>query len=269
MFVGLLALALAPGAAAQSALFPSPHTAICYLDVNGDGLRSADDPVYLQQACAAGTSAGDARLFASGGLPGGTLIHGLDADAGTPTAPLAASYASYDADGSGAYNPGDPLFLAFGPMPGPLRPGDVPLTGSSPFTSVPPSDPRVGWPLTATSVPVGGESYQERDGTQGFTTRDAVYLDLDGSAQISLGDLRLAVPAESPPSTSPSTSAAPSPTAAATTTPPAPTPEAPAPPRGSPASGDGLSGTRPRETPGPGLATVAILLLGSMRRPSH
>jgi hypothetical protein len=268
----LVAVLAAPAIQAQGTLFPGPHTAVCYLDVNGDGLRSLEDPVYLQQSCAGGTSAGDARLFSSGGFPGGTLIEGLHEDAGTATAGIAATYAFHDADSSGAYGFGDPLYLALGPVPGTLRPGDVPLSGGDAFTSLDGDDHRVGFPILAAPVAVGAESYQERDGNPGFTTQDSLYLDLDGSGRITIGDLRLAVPATQGDSTTSATSDM---TATATTSSQEKTPAGPssgmssmtttdaqqASVSTSSAPGDGAG----VQTPGPGAFLVVALLLGALR----
>lgn len=267
----LLVLLLAPAATqGQSALFASPHTATCFLDINGDGTRSLDDPVFLQRACADGTAAGDARLFAWEGFPGGTLIEGQHGDAGTSTAGVASAYAFHDSDGTGAYSPGDALFLALGPIPGPLRPGDLPLVGEDAFASLRGDDPRVGQPLAAAAVAVGGESYQERDGLVGFTTADTVFLDLDGSGTITIGDLRLAVTA--PPRTSSSTSSpeepTPSTSPASATTPPNVTPSPnPAPPPG--ANGTLPPASGPRGTPSVGVVLAVAVLLGALTRRSH
>lgn len=181
-----------PLANAQGELFASPHSATCYLDVDGSGGRGGTEPVWLQiQSCGGSVQAGDVRLTNWQGRPGGTIVVRDDDDAGLPTRGLVATYVYYDKDGGGAYNPGDPLFLALGPVPGPLRTGDLPLTGEGAFEGLAAQDTRVGLPVTAVSVAVGGESYAERDGTGGYTTADVVYLDLDGSGRISIGDLRL------------------------------------------------------------------------------
>ena len=271
--LGLLLLAV-PCVAAQSLLAPSPHAAACFLDIGGDGGRGPGDPVFLQQACAGGVAAGDARLSASGGFPGGTLVEGQHPDAGRPTAGLAAAYAFHDADGSGAYSYGDGLFLAFGPQPGPLRPGDLPLTGQDAFASIPGDDPRVGWPLAAAAVAVGGESYQERDGTAGFTTQDALFLDLDGSGTVSIGDLRLAGPAPAASSgpTSPATATFP-PTGTTGTTAATTASSAAA----SRSGGSSASPTAPGADGGQGRGTPALhaallaggLLLAARARRSH
>jgi hypothetical protein len=262
----LALLAALPSATAQGTLFGSPHTATCYLDVNGDSLRGLDEPVYLQQACTIGVAAGDARFTAWDDMPGGTIVNGSHPDAGLQTRPIASAYAFYDGDGGGGYNLGDPLFLAFGTLPGPANPGDLPLTGDDVFTSLRGNDSRIGLPLRAASVAVGGESYAERDGNQGFTTGDTLFLDLDATGTSTLGDLRLAIPGQtvspsSSSSTSPSASPIPSPStntsstavwAGTSTT--------------SPSTG-AVSGA-PHGTPLPGLiAVVAIALAVQVRRP--
>lgn len=261
-------VALLPGAAAAP-LLATPHTAICFLDINGDGRRGLDEPVFLQQSCAGGTAPVDARLFAWAGHPGGTLVNGSHEDAGLPTTTVAATYAFQDADGGGGYNLGDPLFLAFGPIPGPARPGDIPLTGDDSFQSLQGNDSRLGRPLLAAPVAVGGESYSERDGNLGFTTGDAVYLDLDGNGQTSLGDLRLAVPATPPSAATPSQSPS-------TTDPPTPVPQGPMVTPGNASDAPGLS--RPptsskeqgRGTPVPSMwVPVALGLAVALCRRPH
>lgn len=211
----ILLLLLLPGTQAQ--LMPSPHTAACYLDIDGDAGRGFDEPVYLQVSCT-DVRAGDVRLT-HWRHHGGTIVHGLHNDAGLATTLVAATYAYFDADGSGSYGPRDDIFLAFGAIPGPLRVGDIPLVGPSAFQPINATDGRIGRPLLATSVAVGAESYAERDGNPGYTTGDIVYLDLDGNGQITIGDLRLTVvPSRTTTSTTTTSTTIPTSTTATTDT---------------------------------------------------
>lgn len=202
-----IALLLIPTVVAQGNLLASPHTTLCFLDIAGDGRRSNEDPVYLQvTACGAGPQAGDVRLTSVAGLQGGTIVHGLDADAGGTGAAVAGTYAYFDNDGNGVYNLADDLFLAFGSVPGPLAASDIPLSGPDAFTPVAGSDGRIGRPIQTAPVAVSGESYRDYDGQPGYSTGDIVYLDLDASGGTSYGDLRLALGTTAQPASTSTTS---------------------------------------------------------------
>lgn len=269
----LVALALfAPVGVAQG-LLASPHTGICFLDLEGDGVRAAADPVYLQvAACGAGIGAGDARLVSWAGFQAGTLVTGADDDAGRTTAAVAAGYGFLDEDGNGAHSPNDDVVLHFGPLPGAVAPGDIPLSGPDAFRPIPGSDPRIGSPLLAAAVAVSGESYAERDGSAGFTVADVVYLDLDANGFASIGDLRLAGPAGAPSSTPPASSTTAPETAPVTGT---STGSPSGTTNGSQPETSGSTGTPAgsQGTPGAGLVAtclaLAVAFLGRRVRPSH
>ena len=187
----LVLLLLAPSVAAAP-LLASPHTVLCFLDGDGDGLRGRLEPLYLQAgACAGGARAADARL-SDGDFPGGTLVSGNDDDTSRTHGALVAGYGFFDADGNGVVSSMDSLYLHLGALPGTLAPGDIPLTGADAFQPLEGSDPRVGNPLAPAPVAIGGESYAETDGNPGFTVGDVLFLDLDGNLVTSIGDLRLA-----------------------------------------------------------------------------
>jgi hypothetical protein len=235
--VCLLALAL-PGVAALP-LSPSPHTVACYFDGNGDGAKNANEAVFLQiKACGLGsTTAGDVRLTWSAGFSGGSLVWGGDPDAGLGTLapPNGVAYGYFDANGDGAYGAGDGVFVHFGPLPGTVSVGDIPLTGASAFQPMSANSPGLNNPLRATPVTVGGESFMDLDGSGGYSVGDAVYLDMDANGQPTPGDLRLASghakgsssgtmgQSSATTTTAPPPAQSPSPT---TTAPPAPTPTA-------------------------------------------
>lgn len=260
--LALTALLLALPAAQAATLAPSPHTAACFLDVDGDTVRGASEPTYLQRACG-NLLAGDIRLLATAGFPGGSIVTGNDDDASRSTLALAAAYGFVDEDGSGTPSPGDPYVFHVGTLPGTAAPGDIPLTGEGAFQPITPAHPLAGRPLAPLGVAVGGESFAETDGNPGFSTGDVVYLDVDGDGVSSIGDLRLAfgtAPAPAPSSTAPAPSAS--------TPASAPPAQGPTTPESSPAAtGSPTSGTTGAPL-GWAIPPVALLaaLLAHLRR---
>lgn len=242
--LALLVLVI-PSGLAQGAFLASPHARICGIDSDGDGSAGGGDPLFLMAGpCGAGPAAGDVRLTASAGFPGGSIVSGTDQDTGRTALPVAVAYGFVDGDGDGSHALGDEVFLHFGSLPGRVQPGDVVLGGQGAFEAINSGDPRVGHPLLVAVVAVGAESYAERDGTPGFSLGDHLYLDMDGSGAASIGDLRLAVGWPSSSSQMPSTIS------------PGPSPSGNLTPTASPsAAGTPTNDTEGKPAPGP---TVAV-----------
>ncbi|HUR60883.1 MAG TPA: hypothetical protein VM286_00770 [Candidatus Thermoplasmatota archaeon] len=251
---------------AQASLLATSHSGVCFLDIDGDGARNPGDPTFLQAAaCSQGPTAGDIRITGSSRHAGGTIILGTDGDVGRRTVARAGQYAFSDNDGNGVYSPSDPIFLAFGPLPGTLAVGDVPLTGATAFASLAPQDARAGAGIQAAPVAIGGEVYAEADGQNGFTTGDVVYLDMDASGSATIGDLRLA----SGPSSHVDTNTTTEPTSSNTTTAPA-SPPSIREPSSSPSASPPRADTRAapsRAVPGvPILAAIGVMALAAGAR---
>jgi hypothetical protein len=261
-------LVVAQVAVAVLTLQASPHTVVCFVDLDGSGGFDAGDPLYLSiNACGASSiGVGDARLTAGGGFSGGSIVWGSDPDASRSTGPVgAAGYAYYDADGTTTYTAGDTALLHFGAQPGQIAVGDVPLNGSGAFQAVGAGDSGLNRPLRAFAVPVGGESFADLDGDGAYGVGDAVYLDTDASGSVTNLDVRVAAghqpgsppptPPATPPVTPPGPTGVPSPPPQPPATPPVAPPATPMPTPQSPSHTAGATRA------GPAASAPAALLL--------
>jgi hypothetical protein len=200
--VGLLRLvkvgSFAPGsyvagldADAKVAPGATPHTAFCYIDVNADAIQNPTEPAYLVTAggCAGGVTALAVRMTAVAPYQAGTIVKGSDDDfsrgLATPAAPGA--WAIYDQDASAAYTNQEPIYVDFGGLV--VTPNDVAVTVNQ-FVRVTSSTAGINSPLIVGPA-VGGELFGETDGIAGFSSGDVVYVDMDASGTITVGDVRL------------------------------------------------------------------------------
>lgn len=95
----------------------SVSTQLSYLDADGSATWTEGDTLYVRFGSGqANVRAGDIRLTAYGDKPGGTSVTGSDVDRDQPLVTLSTSMSSgssyFDADGSGTFSTGDPVYLA-------------------------------------------------------------------------------------------------------------------------------------------------------------
>jgi len=169
--------------------------AICFTDTNGDGLRDSTEPAYLHRgACAGGkVVAGDVRLSSAAPYTGGSIVRGSDDDfSRNLAAPAAAAFCFFDGNGNTAYNPGETIYAHFAAVPGTVAVNDIVLSGPNAFKSVQGVAEGLNNACIAGTLPaIGALTFYSADGIAGYTTGDVVYMDIDGNAVPTVGDLRV------------------------------------------------------------------------------
>jgi hypothetical protein len=140
---------------------------------------------------ASGAATGPAEATFIYGFPAGSIVLSGDPDDGTLLAGgFVAGEDFVDADGSGSYSPGEAIYLDSDSSVD-VSPGDVRLTVVNGFPAgsiVLSGDPDDGTPLAGG---FGLEDFVDADGSLDYTPGEAIYRDLDGSGDVSPGDVRL------------------------------------------------------------------------------
>jgi hypothetical protein len=140
---------------------------------------------------ASGAATGPAEATFIYGFPAGSIVLSGDPDDGTPLAGGFGLEDFVDADGSGSYSPGEAIYLDSDSSDD-VSPGDVRLTVVNGFPAgsiVLSGDPDDGTPLAGDFL--SGEDFVDADGSLDYTPGEAIYRDLDGSGDVSPGDVRL------------------------------------------------------------------------------
>jgi hypothetical protein len=141
---------------------------------------------------ASGAATGPAEATFIYGFPAGSIVLLGDPDDGTLLAGgFVAGEDFVDADGSGSYSPGEAIYLDSDSSVD-VSPGDVRLTVVNGFPAgsiVLSGDPDDGTPLAGGFL--SGEDFVDADGSLDYTPGEAIYRDLDGSGDVSPGDVRL------------------------------------------------------------------------------
>src|ERR1041385_8077309 len=181
------------GSASNNALIAATLTP-AFLDADGDGVYSAGDWVFLDDPNAGGLSV---SLFASvsgillTGSARGSIIKASDRENTYEliAAPGPALFCYTDDDGSGTFNPTEPVYFAAACATGATNDIRIanPVTGTKGSQVGGSSTDRTN-PLTA----LGGIAYFDSDGDGAFGPADTMYVDSDASGTVTIGDVILA-----------------------------------------------------------------------------
>lgn len=163
-----------------------------FWDADGDVRFGPADVLYIDLDGSGEAGLLDVRLSALGARPFGSVVHAGDPEARPslqPPFPIA-SLCFVDADGDGARDPGEAVFL----LPracGKLQAGDLRLSGAAAGTKLRNGDPEAG--ANATWVPsLNNLRFFDADDSATWTLADTLYLHAAaGASAVMPGDLRL------------------------------------------------------------------------------
>ncbi|HEV8360700.1 MAG TPA: hypothetical protein VGR28_09630 [Candidatus Thermoplasmatota archaeon] len=194
------ALCVAPGACASvpdgmsGAAGGNDPAAWDFLDIDGDGVWTSGDVAYLDADADNLASSVDVRLGSVGGEPFGGQVAAGDADlvySLEDSLPFSA-ICFVDDDGSGTYNPGEPVYATTASCAGAVTGNDLRLTptaGHGVGTQVRATDNDFGNPY---ADPGASVEFYDADGDALYSLGDQVYLDMDGGSDaVAVGDVRL------------------------------------------------------------------------------
>lgn len=187
---------------------PAAPPTLAFTDFDGSTGFNLGDGLFADQDGAAPVAAvvfpEDLRLSRVGGLPPGRVVLPADADV-TPilqALPGAPTFGFGDESGNGAFDEGEAFYLFdLADADGLLDPGDLRLTarfGQAAGHLVRPTDPDAGLAIPPAAQrsfvgPAGTTAlaFYDSEGDASWSVADWVYVDADGSASVSPGDVRL------------------------------------------------------------------------------
>ena len=163
-------------------------TSFLWLDNDANERPDPGEPVYLSSS---GTRIVGAAIRLAEPMVGelGSTVASGDADHGKSAASLDATLSFHDKDADGSVDPGETVYLDLDDAStGEVSIGDVILSGAGAGTIIDAGHDALEDPLTV--VP-GSLAAWDAQGDDRYSAGDAVYLDSDDDATISIGDLKL------------------------------------------------------------------------------
>jgi PGF-CTERM protein len=187
---------------------PSPGTItgnLCFIDDDADGGFDPGEALLFDVDAACVTAEGsDLRLLPSAGQPSGSQVRARDADFGVPlSGPLNDDLRFFDADGNGALNPGDSVYIDILNAAGSVVDvGDLRLAGPAPLAGmavVQASDGDLNRPLGELGAGVDTAdadilTFLDARNDGAFDEGDLAYLNTDAGGfpeVVEVGDVRL------------------------------------------------------------------------------